>query len=484
MVSKIILINPHLPSRLVRLNIPMSLLYVGTALVEAGYGVEIIDANNMGEGEFYHRLDDRLKKHKVVGLSVMTAQVPDAVKVAKYIKSNNPDVPIIWGGVHPTLYPEQVAQSGYADYVVVGEGEEVVVKLMEAIDKKEDVDKLLVNTEPMDINKLAYPRWDLLNEYWEYGLVGMSKRSGIGIPLLTSRGCPHRCAFCIGSVQKIKYRFRDADLVIKDIEQIVNAGVDTISFWDEDFFANKKRLMDIMDGVKDKGLKFRWLGTARDDYFRESHIDANMIGTLKESGCRHLGIGAEAGSQRVLDMIKKDITVGDTIRCAERLSGVGISADFSFMIGMPNEEPSDMFDTVGLVNKITKIDSRFRILGPFIYRPYPGSKMYDECKEMGMKEPQTLEEWADNPYIKDIVSSKDYHYYPWVRYPMDKLGRVIFYCWLSGIKLRWSILSKVGRALGSWRCRFKFFRIPVEMWLRDWMVGLKLDKRLSIGKFS
>jgi len=483
-VNKILLINPRLPSRLVRLNIPVSLLYVGTALAEAGYGAEIIDANNIDEGEFYQRLDDRLGKYNVVGLSVMTAQVPDAVKIAKYIKQNNADIPIIWGGVHPTLYPEQVADSGYASYVVVGEGEELAVKLMGAINKRVIMPRLQINTEPMDINRLAHPRWDLLNEYWDYGLVGMSNRTGVGLPLLTSRGCPHRCSFCIGSVSKVKYRFRDADLVVKDIERIVNFGVDTISFWDEDFFANRKRLVDIMAGVEKKGLNFRWFGTARADYFRDGHIDAGMVRWLQKNGCRHLGIGAESGSQRVLDMIKKDITVEDTLRCAEQLSEAGIGADFSFMIGMPGEEPSDMFDTVKLVSQITKIDGRFRILGPFVYRPYPGSKMYEECRKDGMVEPQSLEEWSDNPYIKDRVSPEDYRYYSWVRYPMDKLARIIFYCWLSGVKLRWSILTKIGRTLGALRCKYRFFGFPVELWLRDLMLKLKLDKRLSIGKFG
>ena len=97
------------------------------------------------------------------------------------------------------------------------------------------------------------------------------------------------------------------------------------------------------------------------------------------------------------------------------------------MIGLPGEEAEDIKKTVALITSITSINQSFRILGPFIYRPYPGSELYYECLKLGMKEPATLEEWATSPYIGSEIDPKDYSLFPWVGYPMEDLTRLIFY---------------------------------------------------------
>lgn len=499
MSKSVLLINPALPVKPMRFNIPVGLLHVGTHLFHQGYAVNILEANNATSSkQFLDKLGGELDDILAVGLSVMTAQVPSAIEISRFIRRVNPSIPIIWGGVHATLYPEQVAAADFVDFAVRGDGEVAVTGLLAAIRAGTDPGAVrgiayqagqeVINTgvaEAVDIEQSLHPEWNLVEDIREIGdMVEVSKRTGVGIPIITSRGCPHRCAFCINSVLGVKYRFRKTETVISDIEQILDLGVNRISFFDEDFFANKKMLTEIIGEINIRKLKFRWFASARADYFREKHISPELLAEIVDSGCQQLGMGVESGSQRVLDYLKKDIKVEDTINAANRLNQAGIGVNYSFMVGVPGETKEDIRQTLRLITTITNMDDSFRILGPFVYRPYPGSELYDDCLAEGMTEPDTLEEWGNSAYIGNEISPGDYHLFPWVQYPMKDLVRLIFYCWMSGVRLRYSILTKVARAIGTWRCNHLFFRWPVELWTMRLLSKLGVDKLLSIGKFD
>ena len=483
-MNKVLLVNPRLTRRPVRFNIPVGLIYLGTELSQHGYDVNIVDANNTDNyGEFVPQVVKQAEGCLAVGFSVMTAQIASGLEMSVAIKDAHPDVPIIWGGVHPTLYPEQVASNEVVDYVVKGEGEDIAVGLLRRIQDGVPSEAICEGNGLFNIDSWQYPQWKLFDDVRRIGVNKMAELSGVGMPLVESRHCPHRCSFCINPVVGGKYRFRPARLVVDDILKAIESGVHSISFYDEDFFANKKRLVEILDAIEQWHLKFQWFGTARADYFRETHINGSLLKRIKDSGCVHLGIGAESGSQRILDMLKKDITVEDTIHAAELLNKVGINADFSFMIGLPGERYDDMQETVKLVGRVTKINQSFRILGPFIYRPYPGSELYQQCLQYGLEEPEMLEEWADSPYIDDTVSPSDYILYPWVRYSLGKVQRMIFYCWLAGMRVRSRLLTRIVRAVGQWRCRRLFWRLPVEVVLWRVVRAVGFDRKMSRGKF-
>lgn len=484
-MNKVLLVNPSLTRRPVRFNIPVGLIYLGTELSHQGYDVDIIGANNTDNyGAFVSQVVRQSKECLAVGFSVMTAQIASGLVMSAAIKSVHPNVPVIWGGVHPTLYPEQVASNEYVDYVVKGEGEAVTVDLLRRIQNREHSEAICEGDGLFNIDTWQYPQWSIFEGVREIGLTRIAEMSGVGLPLVESRHCPHRCSFCINSVVGGKYRFRSARLVVEDILKVVESGIHSISFYDEDFFANKKRLVEILDAIERLHLNIRWFGTARADYFRESHINGELLQRIKDSGCAHLGIGAESGSQRILDMLKKDITVEDTIHAAELLAEVGINADFSFMIGLPGERYDDMKETVKLVEKVTSISQDFRILGPFIYRPYPGSELYQKCISQGMDEPQSLEEWMHSPFIDDSISSEDYHLYTWVRHSLKDLQMMIFYCWMAGLRVKWSWLTRLARGIGSWRCRKMWFVFPVEMWVVALARRSGLAEKMSRGKFE
>lgn len=483
MGKKVLLINPDIPSlRTWRLNLPMSLLYVGSYLSHKGYSVHIIDKCNIEDtNNFFSRIKQELGNTIAVGLSVMTEQVSNAIEVSRYIREVNPSLPIIWGGVHPTLYPEQTARADYVDFVVRGEGEITAYELLQAIEQGatfEDVKgiafqgskcqevTIIGSREFMDINELPPLEWGLLEGIKSNtSITEIAELTGRGLYLQTSRGCPHRCTFCIDPVLKIGYRYRRADLVLKDIEKLLDLGVDRICFIDDNFFTNKSRLIEILNGVERKGLNFKWFGNVRADYFTPHYLNLGLLSKVKQCGCERVSIGAESGSQRILDKLKKDITREDILKAAKLLNKVGISCDFSFMMGLPGEEENDIKSTLRLTEEIRRIDtsSHFGIIGPQIYRPYPGSELYFECLKWGMKEPNALDGWANSPYLKGEFDLKksDQDMFPWVKYPLEELSNLAFYAWLSGIKLRFPLLNKLLRRIGSIRCRKLYFKYPV-----------------------
>lgn len=491
-MKSVLLINPRFTTKLPQLSISMGLMYVGSYLHSKGHKVNIIDANNFRKSKhFFDKIKYELGNALCVGLSVMTAQIPDALKIASYIRGLNASLPIIWGGVHPTLYPEQAAKDTLVDFVVKGEGEVTAFELIEAIEKHKDFSQVkgiafspnpnqevvvTPDRELMDINKLPPIEWSLLEDIRNSNMtkiVGATTYEG-GIPVQTSRGCPHRCTFCINTVLKSKYRHKEADRVLNDIKSLVDLGADRIFFIDDNFSVSKKKLIEILDRIERDKLTFQWFASCRTDYFREDHITLDLLKRMKRNGCTILGVGAESGSDRILSKLKKDATAEDTLNTAKLLSECGIRGNFSFMIGLPGEGKDDMEKTLKLIEEIENVDRSFRIAGPQIYRPYPGSLLYLECLTLGMKEPQTLAEWAASPYIKDRIAREDYDKYPWIEVPMSTMNdlleyadKLMFYSYACVIASRSRIINKIVRKIARARCEKSYFKYPVEKMVYD-----------------
>jgi len=495
MSKKVLLINPRFPEEITLFNMPVSLLCLGSWLLRNGYEVSILDALHFKDmPPLFQRIESELSDVLCVGLSVMSAQIPNALQISKFVRQCNPSVPIIWGGVHPTLYPEQTAKSEFVDLAVKGEGEVTLCELLQAIEQgnlqPDNIKGLAFQTgdndvtltpdrEPLDINELPPTEWKLVESLKpDSSLREISELAQYGLPLLTSKGCPHRCTFCINSIIREKFRCRRIDLVLNDIKRVLALGVERIWFVDEIFFANKKVVRELVDAIEKEGLNFKWFAAVRPDYFRPDYLGSeDFLLRVRRGGCEVVGTGAESGSQRILDMIKKDITVEDTLNMARCLSKAGIKANFSFMIGLPGEEESDYKQTLQLIKEIVKTNYSFYILGPQIYRPYPGSQLYLECLKQGLKEPSTIEEWANSPYIHAEYSRKSYYessLYPWVKYPGD-LTDLVFYATLSGVRPGWKPVTKLMRFIGRTRCRMYYFKFPIAKKIYGWLRGSKIE---------
>jgi len=496
MGKKVLLINSKFPDESVWFNVPVSLLYLGSWLGREGYEIVILDAINIKYmPALFQYIKSQLSDALCVGLSVMTAQIPNALEICRFVRQCDPSIPIIWGGVHPTLYPEMVARHELVDFAVKGEGEVTLSELLAAIEqgnfqpdnikglafKAGDDVTLTPDRELLDVNKMPAVNWKLVADLKPgSSLREIAELTEYGLPLLTSKGCPYRCTFCINSVTGLKYRHCHTHLVLENLRTILALGVDRIWFVDELFFAGKRRVKEFLNSVEEEGLSFRWYASSRVDNFKADYLGSeDLLLRLKKAGCETIGMGAESGSQRVLDLLKKDIAVEDSLNAASLLHKVGIRASFSFMIGLPGEEEEDYRKTLQLIEEIRKIDDSIIILGPQIYRPYPGSQLYLQCLSQGFREPSCLEEWGDSPYIRLEISTSDYKksLYPWVEYSGD-LTSLVFYVSLSAVHLRWKPITKLVRLIGATRCRKFYFKYPLAKKIYSLIRGRRIEKFL------
>ena len=426
---KIILINPNpnliMETTSVNLAPPMGLHVIGSFLMKNGYDIILIDTR-MYSIEY---VNDILKKHlpdtDFVGMSVMTAQISSAIYWCEKINSNKSfNGKIIWGGIHPSILPEQVVEGGI-DYAIIGEGEQPILDLVEGKKELKDIKGICYNdgnkiiktnnSEPFDMGRIPLTEWSLLpiekylKTYFPYQ--GNLRQ----VQIQTSRGCSYQCTFCVNTIlpNYNKWRVRPIDSVREEIRVAKEElHADEIAFRDENFFIDKNRALEIAKICKEYGLK--WEANCRANYFRDNFIDKEYLKQLEENGCIGFGIGAESGTNRILKKLKKAITTDDIIRSAEMLSHTKITGLYSFMTGIPTETKKEMMNTVNIMKKLVSIHDKIFFSNVAILRPYIGSEIYKECLTYGYKDPTSLIGWAN----EDLVSfrgAKDLSDYPWIK---------------------------------------------------------------------
>jgi radical SAM superfamily enzyme YgiQ (UPF0313 family) len=453
-------------------QLPMGPLYLATALDRSGYDVKVLD----------YSVDDvkaSLEKHMgnadAVGFSVMTAQVKDALRLSDMIKARDPSLPVIWGGVHPTLFPVQTVSDGSVDYVISEEGEKSIVQLAGYIQGKggpgkirglvyKEGGKVRMNAVPpfIDLNEYSPPSWHLMKmeRYIQHYVLG-GDDFGRSLPVHSGRGCVYRCTFCINTGRR-KWRPLSAENMMAEVRALTSKyDLDYIKFVDENFFIDRKRVADFSRLMAGKNLGVGWHAGGRANYFNEEHINDELLDLMVKSGFRTFSMGVESGSQRILDMIKKEIKVEDVIRAVKKCEEKGIKTVCSFMIGLPGEGQDDMLRTLHLIKEIKRISPRASIIGPQVFRPYPGAELYAYTKKLGFKEPATLRGWC-NVDLEGYTSARDL---PWVKDP-EFIDSISFY--LSRSQFRPGGLARTMaerlffKPLADFRIRYNIFGFPFE----------------------
>lgn len=412
-----LLINP--PFNIAKENydssISVGLLAVATFLDANGLKVEIIDGAR--QKNYLDLIKEKIKNYNYAGISVMTTQVSNALKISQIIKEINPSCKIVWGGVHPTFFPGQTACHPLIDIVCLGEGEYTALEIAQG--KPLDEIKGIAYRDKNGAVKINQGRglcdpkqMPLFN--WELEPQEVLENLKL-IPSLTSRGCPHRCTFCVNAILKNYWRSRTIEQVIEDLRIIKSKPYFTgkkLRFWDENFFVDIKRAKKIIDEMLAQNLTLPWETTVRANYLRTGLIDDEFMAKLKKSGCYLLSFGAESGCPRLLKKIKKDIEPDDVLNSAKMALRHNIIPQYSFMVGLPGERRSDMGETLKLIDKLVKLSPQVQILGPQAFRPYPGSELYAECLESGWQEPKTLDQWAK--FSENELNYLAVKNFPWV----------------------------------------------------------------------
>jgi len=466
-MSKILLINPLVHrSEITKENLPTGLLWIGSWLIQNDYDVKIIVANNWKD------IEREIKSSLCVGLSTMTRQIPNALEISNFIKDIDPSIPIIWGGVHSILFPEQTCVHESIDIAVTNEGEQTMLELVKHLEGKlplKEVDgiccyqKRIIKTKPrefINMNDLERIEWEMLEKKM------LNKFKDIEIPIQTSRGCPYSCTYCINVITNNRMmRFRNIEKVLQDVRDVLPYGAERIRFRDEYFFLNLKRVEKIVDGMMEFNVE--WFGNIRCDDF--ARMDMKLLEKMKKSGCTRLGTGVESGSQRILDFLKKEITVNDAINAAKICKKIGITPIFSFMMGLPTETNEEMKQTIALMHKLKHIYPEADFTGPQIFRPYPGGRLYELSKKMGFKEPKRLKDWTfEGSSFASLVNM------PWIWDNRTMINTISYMTyWLSRIYLLKNSKSpekkRLFKILYSYSSRLrwhlKFFGLPIEVFI-------------------
>jgi anaerobic magnesium-protoporphyrin IX monomethyl ester cyclase len=411
--EKVLLVYPG--SRTGGSAYPMGILYIAQALRKINIEVSI-----------FHMGTDNIKDFKpenylFVGISMLTdgPLIRNSLCFARLIKNFNSQIPIVIGGVHPTLLPEQSLQNDLIDFVVVGEGEKPVQELALRLQKNEDISDIkglgykdrngnvTVNPEPEFLDMETELDFDIPYELLSF----YSKSRMTGVAVHTSRGCPYRCGFCYNVVvHDRKYRFKSSERVLDEIEYLYKKySINTLSFTSEDeFFIYPKRVYEIMEGILQRGIKIEWFSFCRFDNFLRGvdKIGPDFIKVLKKSGCKTLTLGSESGSQRILDeIVIKDSKVEHILRGVEILKKAKIPHQSNFICGYPTETQADFEATLNLIEKIN-FNNPYISTGMGKLIPVPGSSIYDLLiSDYGYIPPSSLEEWGE--FSVDTFSYKD-----------------------------------------------------------------------------
>jgi len=370
---------------------PHNLLCVAAPLDKAGYDVKIIDQRVDSQWN-WHLLEELTAKPIFVGISTMTGtQVKFAMEIARIVRMKG-NVPIVWGGPHPTLLPKQIMDSGLADYVCIGEVDKAILSIARGIQRgvhSETYYPMLPNME----NLLPTP-WHLINVE-QYIHPDIYLKGGRNLDVgQTSRGCPFSCGFCSSaSIRQRKWR---AMSVEKSLDMIGKAIVDfnLTGFWlrDDEFYIDSQRAARIAEGLIPFEVKYYTSGT-RIDVFNKTPEE--QVKLYKRSGANTLKFGAESGCDRILKLMSKGITRKETLEANLKAKRHGIIPAFSLMLGFPTETFTEVEETIDMARQIRKDNPQAQFETMAIYTALPGTPLWDMALEYGLKPPQELGGWSD-----------------------------------------------------------------------------------------
>jgi radical SAM superfamily enzyme YgiQ (UPF0313 family) len=472
--------------------LPLSILKIASQLKSAGFDVISIDERL--EGNYKNKLIGYLDKAICVGVSVMTGyQIRGGLEASSLVKKVNNGVPVVWGGWHPSLLPEETLENENIDIVVKGQGEITICELAKALkDKKGLADiqgilfkkdkKVIANKsrEFNDINSFYPVRYDVLeiDRYITKSPIG--ERS---IFWSSSQGCPYPCGFCCTpAVYCRKWSGLSPEALLGQLKKIIgDYKVDSVIFAEDNFLVDVKRIEKLCRGIIENNLKFKWATDVRID--KVNRFSDEFVGLLKASGCFKLFVGAESGDQDTLDLIDKKIRLEDTYKMAEKLDKHKIISEFFLMVGFPKNPSKDLERTLELIKKVKEPypDHQFTA---FLYTPYPGTPLMPLAVKHGLKIPEKLEDWVgwnvlsvhtpwvDKKYL-DKVNRYTKCFYP-LAFPSVSL-KARFNRKIRGFPYR------VLHAIARFRVKNNFFYFPLEWKLLKFFHALQMKFNLFAG---
>jgi len=412
------------------------------------------------------------EKPDVIGVSCFTDRRANVFKFLKRIKEEEGIITVI-GGIHPTLFPEQILKNyKYVDFIVRGEGEIIFNNLLAELKKHKNNlteingiafcrDNEIIITKPErlieNLDELPYPKYERINnEFFKfthyderYSFNGKKISELKQMAIITSRGCPFNCIYCsTASYWGRRVRYRSPENVISEIEYLHKEhNVEFINFIDDAFTINKERVKKICKLIIDRAIKVCWICETN-----VKTIDDEMLRIMKEAGCFAINYGVESGSPIILQNIKKSISVKEIEKAIEGAKKNNIIPDIFLMVGNPGENKKTIKETLLLLKRTKPSSGGWGILTIF-----PGTELYEYCKKIGyINDEYWLTEFSspfylyENSYLQlkiflnKIICFflwKDKKYNLWLRYKLLEIRDKIFL--LTGIRLSFKKIVQI-----------------------------------------
>ncbi len=395
-----------------------AVMILATILSQKGFRVIVFDGKYRTMEESIRQLNELIDARTMgIGFSVMTVQLPWAYRVSQALKAAHPRLPVVWGGVHPTLFPEQTVEDPAVDAVVINDAAATIPLLAHALSTGDELESVPgvafkrgkriirtpANTTPdtfenipdIDFSLIDHQRYCRTNNIAiEEFYAGAYDRCKV-YPVITSLSCTYRCTFCINVILERRYCARSAEEIVERIRFLKKEfNADFIHPLDENFFINRKRTFAFLEMLEKDNLNVKWRPQVRADYFCDSYIDLKTARRLDRAGMIVAAMGVESASQEILDMLKKQMRVEQIIKAMEILSRTNIVPKMNFMVGLPGESPEQIKQTYRLAVRLRTMAKKSCVtISPF--RPYPGSPLYEKIvAEYGYRPPQSLAEWT------------------------------------------------------------------------------------------
>ena len=359
--------------------LPLGLLAIGSVLKRAGHEVKILDLRITKSPD--EELSSVMKSFdpEVVGIGIMTIEYKYGLVDAEKVKKLKPEVTVIFGGPHCSHEPRFILNSPHSDLMVSGEGDLTIVELIQALEEGGDITGIpgiaykKEGTYIRTVDRPVIRKLDSFNQ--EYDLIDLERyfnfqcsmdffpvfRNKRFIPLMTSRGCPFKCTYCHDIFDK-SIQYRSPDVVVDEMEYLLNKyGIREFHIVDDVFNVNMKRAKIVLDAIIERNLDIHisFPNGLRADFF-----DDELIDKMQRAGVYRLALGIESGSQRIQDMIQKDLDINILQGVVDKLTRARISVHGFFMLGFPTETKKEMKETIDFACNLGLTTANFSLVIP------------------------------------------------------------------------------------------------------------------------
>jgi anaerobic magnesium-protoporphyrin IX monomethyl ester cyclase len=453
---------------------PLALIHLAAPLVARGYEVRIVDSAVAADP--IQEVLAACEGAVCLGISMVTGpMITEAVHVAQAVRARYPGLPIVAGGWHASILPEQTLRAECVDAVVKGQGEITFLEIVERYAARErDLSgiagclykkdgQVVWNADRgyTDINQLPRRPFELVD------MEAYARKCG-GLRWLlycTSHGCPWDCSYCSNaSVYGRNWKPLRAETAVSEMAELEERyHLSVVDIIDDNYLVRAERTLEIAEGLLSRGTRFAYYVQTRTD--QVDRLPEKALALLARSGLRRIFFGLESGSTRVMRSVNKRLDLETAYRTARRCRDVGIRPSFNLIFGLPEEEDEDLRETLAVVDRIGRANPDADFFTN-IFSPYPGSPIWPLAVARGVREPQSLLEWAAfHPKIQAL---------PWLSGPrhahIQRLREFI----RIGYSARQMVVTepkglrgaarRTLRRAARWRLRRSTVAFPVEVW--------------------